>query len=599
MIFHVDLIPSFANVEQSLVLKGQYTITIQKGAIRLLGAVLRASQKKYKVIAGATSSLPVIECALARGKLQERFYKTKQNSHMQPLFTTVILIESLYTGLEDIPVLFPSTYKSLWSFEGAQDAQRTFSAVFTASLSVQVIMPYKSWVATADDVVEHFKRNTSPVVLMAGTKSSGKSTFLKYLSNYLISQCGENTVYYLECDPRHSEYSPPGIVSLHQLKLDFSSAFAHGIMEGNVKAHSIGTINPKQAFLHYISTIQDLIRHYNIIQQKSQTPSTLIINTPGWSKGLGMQLLESIFQVAKPSHFAYMGAELDSETFEDFEQRFSRHFSYAKFWQPTSILSTTQPGVLLPGRGCDRLTSAHVQNLQLMTYFHYSEDTNTFNFKNPITHFKPYAVPYKPAGIPEEVSSNFIQAFGALFAEGVSADDAELCLNGTVVSMVAVDKSVALNTSPGGVVYKATATSDFDDEMELTVEAKVSPLPWLDSKSLTSVLDPKTCRCLGLALIQSFDRASNKVRILTPVDCQSVIQELEETKMNLVFIRGAIRYPSEDMLWNTSSSVENDNKFTLRDPITKKKLYSLIPFFSSKPPVGPEGQIQFLKQSIR
>lgn len=546
----------------------------------MFGAILRAGSEKHTVAAGATSSLPVIECTMARGKHQDIFLETPQNLHMRDTYLAVILVESLYNGLENIPVLFPANYNSLWSFEGPKSQQRSFSTVFRASPSVKVVLPYKSWINAAETIVEHVSSKAGPpVVLMAGSRSSGKSTFAKFLGNHLLSKFGANTVYYLECDPKHSEYAPLGLVSLHKASFDFSSAFAHSNMRNCIKAHSIGDIDPKKAFFYYISAISDLLKQFREIQQQSKKPCSLIINTPGWTKGIGLQLLEEIFQLSRTTHVIYMGAESDTETFEDFEQRFSR-FEFAGVLEPATILASVDNISLLPGRGADRLNSLSVQNLQLLTYFHFSPVTNTYDFSKQITHFVPYSVPYARPGT--TAPSNHIQAFGIMFADGVLLGDVELCLNGTVVSLIAVSSNLELSTKPAGI-------SDEDH--------RTNPLPYLESKALSAAIRPETSKCLGLGFIQSIHRDAGKIRLLTPINCGTVLQQIERDGQKLILVRGSIQYPSEDMLWNNEAS--GSKKMVIRDPLTKeRKDYYNIPFFSDSEPVGAESHVVALRQSL-
>lgn len=566
------------------------TITVHKGAIKLFGAVLRVGPKKYVITAGATSSLPIIECTNIRGKLQEKFIETPENSHMRDLFTSVVLIESLRTGLENIPALFPNDFKTIWSYEGTKLEPRTFSIVLRASSSINVVIPLESWASMVKGITEYYKAGHSPVILIGGFRSSGKSTFAKYLANSMINKCGENTTFYLECDPKHPEYSPLGIVSLHKLDYDFSSAFGHSTMEYCVKAHSIGDVNPKNAYTSYINAISELIDHFRAIQRKSSKRCSLIINTPGFTKGLGLQLLEDISRISKQSHLVYMGADADIETYQDFEERFPKLASSKKLLKPESILSSVESANNLPGRGGDWITSTNVQDLQLLSYFHYRTEDKTYEFSKPITHFKPYAVPYAQIGKPAH--SSFIQAFGVSFGDGVLGEDIELCLTGSVVSIIAVQKTVELNVSPAGS----------EESEEITNHEKsnsIAPLPWLKSNALAKAMTPSNSLCLGLGLIQAIDRAACKVRLLTPIDVNLVLQQLESNGERLILVRGSIQYPSMDMLWLKNNTANTLGKLTLRDPVTKKRLASSLPFFSDKEPVGVEGHIKRLKEALK
>jgi polynucleotide 5'-hydroxyl-kinase GRC3/NOL9 len=52
----------FSNINQRLVILGQFEISVQKGRITLLGATLQPSKSRYRIYAPLSHSLPVIRC---------------------------------------------------------------------------------------------------------------------------------------------------------------------------------------------------------------------------------------------------------------------------------------------------------------------------------------------------------------------------------------------------------------------------------------------------------------------------------------------------------------------------------------------------------
>lgn len=567
-------------IGESLALKGQMTITVQKGAVRLFGATLRVGPRKHTVIVGATMSLPLLECTNVRGKYQDMYFETPENLHMREKYTTVVLIESLRTGLEHIPDLFPDDFKTVWSYEGAKLEPRTFSIILKASASLKVVRPFPSWTEISKSVCESYKYGKAPVVLVGGVRSSGKSTFVKYLSNFWLSESKTGPLYYIECDTKHPEYAPLGVVSLHRLDFDFSSAFGHSSTDTCIKAHSIGSTNPKDNYTYFLAALTDLFKEYKAVAKYSTTRTSLIVNTPGATKGLGLQLLEDIALVTNPTHWVYMGANSDIETFQDFQQRLSRHLSSIDdVLQPESILYSIDGGAhLLPGRGGDWVSSAHVQDLQLLTYFHYQFKTNSYDFSRHITHMKPYAVPYATSETESPIPPTYIHGFGIVHGDGVKAQDIGICLDGSVVSIIAVNADVELNVS----------FAEID-------ETKTQPscvMPVLTPKNLATAIAPQNSRLLGLALVQSLDPAASKLRLLTPLDVPRALQLLQETGQKLILVRGSIEYPAVDMAWNGTT------RYAQRDPEKRKLLGETVPYFGETVPVGVEAHILQLKKAL-
>ena len=144
-----------------------------------------------------------------------------------------------------------------------------------------------SWVEAYDSMAV----SPAPKILVCGPKGVGKSTFCQFLVNSLVRS---STVTYLETDPGQPSFSPPGLVSLHQLTNPiFSPPFIRSGMNDLKRSHHIGNISPRDNPRHYIDCINDLLSH-------NSGNAPIIINTPGWTKGTGFELLTSLIEIASP-----------------------------------------------------------------------------------------------------------------------------------------------------------------------------------------------------------------------------------------------------------------------------------------------------------
>jgi len=79
----------------------------------------------------------------------------------------------------------------------------------------------------------------------------------------------------------------------HITEPNFGPPYSHPVAGTNgriIRAHTIAAITPSQDPDHYITCTLDLFSHYrNLLSQSPNCP--LIINTPGWVLGTGLEIL--------------------------------------------------------------------------------------------------------------------------------------------------------------------------------------------------------------------------------------------------------------------------------------------------------------------
>ncbi|KAJ3260517.1 Polynucleotide 5'-hydroxyl-kinase nol9 [Boothiomyces macroporosus] len=134
-------------------------------------------------------------------------------------------------------------------------------------------------------------KNLEGIICIVGSKNSGKSTLAKYISNQFETVC------FLDCDLGQPEFTPNGIVSLHVLdepilgpSFTHQKVPYHGIFIGSSSAKH----NPDE----YFNSIIQLVNIYRA--NLSHLP--LVVNTSGWVKGVGYDLLISLIRELQPSH---------------------------------------------------------------------------------------------------------------------------------------------------------------------------------------------------------------------------------------------------------------------------------------------------------
>ncbi|KAF5356521.1 hypothetical protein D9757_013522 [Collybiopsis confluens] len=143
-----------------------------------------------------------------------------------------------------------------------------------------------------DDDDERHEQPKPNIYLVKGPKKVGKSSFARILLNRLLSK--HDRVAYLECDLGQSEFTPGGLVALNVIQKTqplLGPPFTHPAIP--TRAHFLGAFSPKSCPGHYVEAIGDLAGYWaRELGAVSTVP--LVVNTMGWTKGLGGDLTKKI-----------------------------------------------------------------------------------------------------------------------------------------------------------------------------------------------------------------------------------------------------------------------------------------------------------------
>lgn len=152
---------------------------------------------------------------------------------------------------------------------------------------------------------------SNPTFLIKGPKKYGKSTFARTLLNKLLMHY--KRVAFLECDPGQSEFTPGGFVSLNVVAQPiFGPPYTHPALP--FRAHFILSTTPKTSPSIYLDGVKDLIdawrvdvMHVSVFDEvdgdeRVSDTIPLVINTMGWSKGLGVDLMQKIEAMVEPGY---------------------------------------------------------------------------------------------------------------------------------------------------------------------------------------------------------------------------------------------------------------------------------------------------------
>ncbi|KAI9466644.1 hypothetical protein BJY52DRAFT_1233362 [Lactarius psammicola] len=331
------------------------------GTYRLRGQSSDPSQVVHQVFAPISSPIPVIQALAARGESS----KSLSDIPTRILSTinegdVVIVLQELQTGVGGLG-------RVVRTFEGVfNDVHPKGIPViplqgvhFTtqAARGLRAFRLLPSWegalsespLSLASETVDFSKL---PVLLVKGQKNSGKSTFARTLVNRLISRY--RRVAFLECDIGQSEFTPGGMVALNIVERPiFGPPFTHPTLPH--QAHYIGADNPRSSPSHYLRAIQALVETYRLdlqyatsfvgVEDDSEGDRIvdiipLVVNTMGWTKGLGIDLARRIEEMVQPTDiFTFDTSPPDGDSVEPHGPSRPRRGSPAADHRTLSLLS--------------------------------------------------------------------------------------------------------------------------------------------------------------------------------------------------------------------------------------------------------------------
>ncbi|CAN8256676.1 unnamed protein product [Cochlearia groenlandica] len=142
------------------------------------------------------------------------------------------------------------------------------------------------------------------IALVCGPKNSGKSTFSRNLVETLLQRYKK--VAYLDTDVGQPEFTAPGFLSLTVVdKSILESDWTIPCVKTPERCFFYGDVSSKRdpkAYLRYIYTLFDYYQINFCKSSDNKTELPLVINTPGWVKGIGYEILVDILRYVSPSH---------------------------------------------------------------------------------------------------------------------------------------------------------------------------------------------------------------------------------------------------------------------------------------------------------
>lgn len=355
----------------------------------------------------------------------------------------------------------------------------------------------------------------------------------------------------LDLDPGQPEFSVPGQLSLiHLREPHFGPSYSHpvlGLRSRIVRSHTVAAVTPSLDPNLFMRCAMDLLMHSRSI--RALFPGCpLIVNTPGWVFGTGLQMLTGLISnsIIGPSEVIYMSLDGPSEVVDTLQEAAKKTF-FLCLPSQTSDLSTR--------------TAADLRIMQSMSYFHAAPPSKGYQTWNniPLAVTPPWDVSY--SGANRGILG--IMCYGEQPPPNLLAE----AINGSLVAIVAIDDKMAIagwksqkrklvkekedELMRSGAQQRERGEEDraFNDEASdsdflqypLIVQTPGEGLPYYDPRNATT-LDPRHSRTIGMALVRGIDAARHKIQLLTPIPLE-LIQEAKEEGEGVVLVSGKFDTP--------------------------------------------------------
>lgn len=502
--------------DQTLCFRGKCLLTCLYGRVDVMGFTIEEGQQTYPLFSPAshcpltiralessdqtrddkTEASPIFRKYLSsasRKKLLKRITSNSSIILLEPMETPLTRFLSSFTNLSE---LFSPPISELMS--AVLDTPLNGLGMIPLGAAIEGLKASKSYRDALNMVIGACRGDMDgcAVILVCGTKNVGKSTFIRTLINNLLNHTAG--VDYLEGDLGQTEFTPAGCLSLstvrepllgppftHQYTPDHMIYYGHSSCETDLD--------------RYLESLKSLWRRR---PQSRETP--VIINTMGWVKGFGFQLLVDMIRFFPVSHVVQLGHSgitqcpaLTPEflrTAHGCQTHPPAQTALAELTESQSpprgythlIVQSEFEGVGCQGTAKHQRTNEH-RELSLLAYLSQLQSPDPGPIR-PLHSLTPYQVPHTAV------------ALGVIHCEVVPSH-MFYAANASLVGLCCLEEKV---TSRGGPVLLSQAP---------------------------------VCPCVGFGVLRGIDMARGLYFLLTPVD-PSILR-----KVNCLLL-GAISLPS-------------------------------------------------------
>ncbi|KAF6035417.1 NOL9 [Bugula neritina] len=206
-----------------------------------------------------------------------------------------------------------------------------------------------------DHLVDRHSAGEPLCVVVCGAKNIGKSTLIKYIINKLL-KLSKKGVAHLDCDPGQCEFSPPGTLTLHTVTSPLLGPAWYNVPVKVDNSKLYGAMSADIDPDGYLRCVRQLVQQYRSGDTKHLP---LLVNTMGWTQGLGLHLLSATVAEVRPTHVIQLCSE--GLSYHNFSELSVLNLSSHDMFIPSEISSTMHKFLdyeLIP------LVMSHIQKLK-------------------------------------------------------------------------------------------------------------------------------------------------------------------------------------------------------------------------------------------
>lgn len=549
-------------VKEFIVINGQCTLKILKGSVTLNNHHYLSDQATvHKILAPASQALPIISCTPL---LFESATQSKTESNESELlsddYSTIIKLSNLRTGLENIGGYYAPFKHFFFSNDdsvNSTDLDR-YEKLFRL-YSFELLLKDKGAVGlNVDDQCSRAINDLSQalsgyplpkITMIIGNKNTGKSTFSKLLLNTILLQSKEKKISYLDIDPGQSEYSAPYSLTLsEELQPTFGMKVpAKSDPTNEVISHYFGFTTPIHQPEYYLTLILNLFNHYT--QFHKPKGNHLIINTPGWIKGYGKEILKEVTSLINPDFLVLLSNSMSIQNPEN-----SELLNELKFQQP----------IICPGSyQTSKYSASQLRLFNKLLYFH-KKDTLLFDFRTHLLNHSPLKLSYQTNTDNEDfVGINAISILNFEVEKCFSLDDIFLMIESTIMGIYLIHE----DTFKEFALYKQ--------------HSKVNYPQYLQSEILEHSLNSAhthSINFMGLCIIHSINREQSYFNVYLPDENKSDILNLLEQGYKMILVKGEGEIPSAEILYE--NFISEHELLVTRSKGTSANSYKKLPYIT-------------------
>lgn len=300
--------------DQTLCFRGKCLLTCLYGRVEVMGFTIEEGQQSYPLFSPAShcpltikalessdhtrdetrEAVPILRKYLQLGSWKKLLKKVKSNSSiilLEPMETPLTRFLSSFTDLNE---LFNPPMSELMS--AVLDTPLNGLGMIPLCKAIEGLTMSKSYRDGLNMVVSACRGDIDggAVILVCGTKNVGKSTFIRTLINNLLNHTA--SVDYLEGDLGQTEFTPAGCLSLSTVRRPLlGPPFTHQ----STPEHMIyyGHASCEIDIERYLESLKSLW-----CRRPRSRATPVIINTMGWVKGFGFDVLVDMIRFLPVSH---------------------------------------------------------------------------------------------------------------------------------------------------------------------------------------------------------------------------------------------------------------------------------------------------------